>query len=914
MTPDRPDPDALLAKIEREKTQAKRGRLKIFFGASAGVGKTFAMLEAARERRAEGIDVVVGLVETHGRKETAALLEGQEILPTQAIEYRGATLREFDLDGALKRKPTLLLVDELAHSNAPGSRHAKRWQDVEELLEAGISVYTTLNVQHLESLNDDVGQIAGIRVWETVPDTVFERADEIELVDLPPDELLRRLKEGKVYVPEQAQHAARNFFRKGNLIALRELALRQTASQVDAQMRGYREDHAIREVWQVGERILVCIGPTPMAERLVRAGKRFAVGLRAEWIVAYVETPELQRLPAEQRDAVLRMLRLAEQLGAEAVTLNGAEMSAAILDFARERNVTKIVMGKPTRRGWRRWFLGSVVDTLIGAAHNINLYLLGSPHGEASGANEEKPTLFRKAPPPGLQKHSDQRRQERLWRYAWAVLVVAACTLIAKLIFGGFDLANLVMVYLVGVILVATRLGQGPSILASVLAVGTFDFLFVTPYYSFKVSDTQYLVTLLGMLTVAVVISHLMANVRYQARVAGHRERRATVLYRMSRELAAARSEGDIVRIAIRHVHAEFGSRTVILFPNEHGRIVHPTEKPLEASLRGADRGVAQWVHDHNEPAGQGTHTLAGAQAVYFPLGADNQALGVLAMLPANLRRIFLPEQRQLLETFLNQIAHALERVRLAERARAAAVDMEAERLRNSLLSSISHDLRTPLATIVGSASALAERDEALDATERRELSRAIFEESTRMSRLIANILDMARLEAGAVTLNRQWHVLEEIIGTVLNRLETRLKGRTVSVRLPRDLPLVLVDGVMLEQVLANLLDNAAKYSPPGTPIEITAESSAFTLTVSVADRGPGIPAGREEKLFEKFVRAHPEGAQSGVGLGLAICRAIVEAHGGWIRAKNRGTGGAIFTFTLPVDQAPPGIELEQAE
>jgi two-component system sensor histidine kinase KdpD len=551
----------------------------------------------------------------------------------------------------------------------------------------------------------------------------------------------------------------------------------------------------------------------------------------------------------------------------------------------------------------------------INIGNNSNLYLLGSPHGGGGGGDGEKPVLFRKAPPPGLHKPSEQRRQERYWRYSGAVLIVGACTLVAKLMFGGFDLANLVMVYLVGVILTATRFGQGPSILASVLAVGAFDFLFVTPYYSFKVSDTQYLVTLVGMLTVAMVISHLMANVRYQARVAGHRERRATVLYRMSRELAAARSEADIVRIAVRHVHAEFGGRNVILFPNDHGRIVYPDDKPLaEASLRGADLGVAQWVYDHNEPAGQGTHTLAGAGAAYFPLGAENQAMGVLALLPVSLRRIFLPEQRQLLETFLNQVAHALERVRLAERARAVAVDMEAERLRNSLLSSISHDLRTPLATIVGSASALAERDEMLADTERKDLSRTIFEEASRMASLITNILDMARLEAGAVKLNRQWHVLEELIGSVLNRLEARLRGRTVSVRLPRDMPLILVDGVLLEQVLANLLDNAAKYSPPGTPIEITAENSAFTISLSVADRGPGIPAGQEEKLFEKFARAHPEGAQSGVGLGLAICRAIVEAHGGWIRAKNRGTGGAIFTFTLPVDQAPPGIEPEPLE
>jgi len=912
--PDRPNPDALLARVEREEAKAKRGRLKIFFGASAGVGKTYAMLGAARERRAEGVDVVAGLVETHGRKETAALLDGLEILPTQAIEYRGTTLREFDLDGALKRRPGLLLVDELAHTNAPGSRHAKRWQDVEELLAAGIDVYTTLNVQHLESLNDDVGQIAGIRVWETVPDTVFEDADEIELVDLPPDELLLRLKEGKVYLPEQAQHAARNFFRKGNLIALRELALRQTASQVDAQMQGYREDHAIREVWQVGERILVCIGPGPLAERLIRAGKRFAMGLRADWIVAYVETPELQRLPAEQRDAVLRMLRLAEQLGAEAVTLSAAAMSAAILDFARERNITKIVMGKPTRRGWKRWLLGSVVDTLIGEAHNINLYLLGSPIGDKDSTREDELALLRKAPPPGLHEPPEQRRQDRYWRYVFAVGVVGVCTGVAKFLFGRVDLANLVMVYLVGVIFVATHYGQGPSILASVLAVAAFDFLFVTPYYSFSVSDTQYLITLLGMLTVAMVISHLMARVRYQARVASHRERRATVLYHMSRELSAARSEGEIVRIAVRHVEAEFASKNAILFPNENGRIVHPREKPLEASLRAADLGVAQWVYDHNEMAGQGTYTLAGAQAVYFPVGAEDHAIGVLAMRPANLRRIFLPEQRQLLETFLNQIAHALERVRLAEQARTVAVEMEAERLRNSLLSSISHDLRTPLATIVGSASTLAEQDDSLRPADRHNLSRAIFEEAERMSNLIGNILDMARLDAGAVRLNRQWQILEELIGTVLNRLEQRLKGHMVSVRLPRGLPLLHVDGVLIEQVLANLLENAAKYSPPGTPVEITAEGSAFAVTVSVADRGPGIPHGQEDKLFEKFSRVHPESAQSGVGLGLAICKAIVEAHGGWIRAKNRGTGGALFTFMLPLDQAQPSIEPEENE
>jgi two-component system sensor histidine kinase KdpD len=914
-----PDPDALLARIERDEAKARRGRLKIFFGASAGVGKTYAMLLAGRERRADGVDVVAGLVETHGRKETAALLKGLEVLPRKNIEYRGTTLHEFDLDGALKRRPGLILVDELAHSNAPGSRHPKRWQDIEELLDAGLEVYTTLNVQHLESLTDDVGQIAGIRVWETVPDTVFETADEVELVDLPPGELLERLKEGKVYLPEQAKRATENFFRKGNLLALRELALRQTASRVDAQMRDYREDHAIREVWQVGERILVCVGPTPLAERLVRAGKRFAVGLRAEWIVAYVETPDLQRLPAEKRDAVLRVLRLAEQLGAESVTLTAPSMSEAILDFAKQRNITKIMMGKPTRRGWRRWLFGSVVDTIITEAHNINVHLLGSPRSGAGTAAEraevaEEGGVFHEAPPPGLDLSPLRRRMANLPRYGWTVGAVALCTLIALGMQGRFDLANLVMVYLVGVVLIAARFGRGPSVLASLLSVLAVDLLFVEPRYSLKVSDSQYLVTLAAMLAVAMVTSHLMTGVRYQAKVAAHRERRATALFAMSRELSASREEAEIMRIAVQHIHNEFGGRNVILLPDDTGRIVYPTGRLLDESLRGSDLSVAQWVFDHREMAGQGTNTLAGASATYFPLGAPEQSLGVLALQPANLRRIFLPEQWKLLETFLAQVAQAIERVRLAEQARNAAVQMEAESLRSSLLSSISHDLRTPLATILGSASALVESRSALKPEDRLELSCAIRDQAARMSRLIDNILDMARLDAGAARLNRQWQVLEEIIGAALARLDKALAGREVEVKLPPELPLIYVDAVLIEQVLVNLLENAARYTPEGSAIEISAERSAFTVTVEVADRGPGIPRGQEERLFEKFVRLEADEGTTqggGVGLGLAICRAIVQAHGGYIRARNRARGGAIFSFTLMQEQPPPGPEPE---
>ncbi|MDD5461911.1 MAG: sensor histidine kinase KdpD [Methylococcales bacterium] len=911
MNIERPNPDELLARVEREQTRASRGGLKIFFGAAAGVGKTYAMLLAAREKHSENMDIVVGLVETHGRKDTESLLEGLEVLPLKQIEYRGTALHEFDLDAALKRKPSIIVVDELAHTNAQGCRHPKRWQDIEELLDAGIDVYTSLNVQHLESLNDDIVQISGIRVWETVPDTVFEEANEIELVDLPPDELLNRLKDGKVYMPQQAQEAIKHFFRKGNLIALRELALRQTATRVDAQMLDYRENHFIREVWQVSERILVCIGPNALAERLVRAGKRLATSLRANWIVLYVETPELQRLPAEKRDGVLRILRLAEKLGAETVTMSATEMSSAIVKFSKERNVTKIVIGKPTRRGWKRFLLGSVVDMLISDAHNINIYLLGSPRSEEENVDKSETSLYRKSPLPGLSWKLPSRKKDTSG-YIWAVAVIIASTGLAYLMFGKFELANLIMVFLLGVVFIATRFGRGPSIFASFLGVAIFDLLFVTPYFSFSVSDSQYLLTLMAMLTVAMLISNLTANVRSQAKVAGYRERRATVLYAISRDLTASQSEDEIVRAAVHHLYSEFGSRNVILFPDANGRIIYPADQALPESLQGADLSIAQWVMDHNEIAGQGTDTLTGAEAIYFPLSNKETVLGVLVLLPVNLRRIFLPEQQKLLETFLSQIAQAITRVRLTEHAKKAQVEMEAERLRNSLLSSISHDLRTPLATIVGSASTLVEESNTLKAEDKLELSRAIYDEAQRMSNLVNNILDMARLDAGAIELNKQWIPLEEIVGVVLTRLKKRLEGRPVTVKLPSGTPMIYVDAVMIEQVLINLLENVLRYTPDGGLVEIMAEVSSFAVEISVADQGPGIPEGYENKLFEKFYRVRHEAAQSGVGLGLAICKAIIEAHGGSIQAQNRPTGGAIFSFIIPQDHMPPTMGEEE--
>ena len=913
MTEQRPDPDALLAKVQREEAKSRRGRLKVFFGAAAGVGKTYAMLSEAREKRAEGCDVAIGIVETHGRAETVAIAQGLESLPPRVIDYQGAKITEFDLDGALRRRPTLILVDELAHTNAEGSRHPKRWNDVEELLDSGIDVYTTLNVQHLESLNDIIGGITQIRVWETVPDTIFERADEVELVDLPPDDLLERLREGKVYVPQQAERAIRNFFRKGNLIALRELALRRTADRVDAQMRDYRNDQAIRDVWRAGERVLVCIGPNPLASRLIRAGKRLATSLHADWIVAYVETPQLQRLPPARRDLVLDYLHLAEELGAETMTLSGQRMSEAILDFARDRNATKIVLGKPSRTGWRRWFLGSVVDEVVREAHDFDIYLLACDRDVDAPTLPDTSLLVRSRAYLGLAE-GGERRKQRWPGYLWGVGITAVITSLSAFASGYLELVNLVMLYLAGVVYVATRFGRGPSVLASLLSVAAFDFFFVPPPFSFAVSDVQYLVTFAVMLAVGLIVSTLTVNLRSEAKVSQHRARRAGVLYTFTRELGRMQSEDEMARVAVKHIGEEFEGQSVVLLPDYQGRIHYPRSQSLQHSFHGSDLAVAQWVFDHGKIAGKGTDTLPGTEGVYYPMPGAAGTLGVLALLPINLRRVFLPEQKRLIDTFITQIVQALERIRLTRDAQAATVKAETESLRNSLLSAISHDFRTPLASIVGASSSLIDGGTHLTDNARLELGKTIYEEARRMTKLANNLLDMARLEAGGVKLNRQWCPLEEIVGGVLTRLHARLAAHPVAIKLPSGLRLVHVDAVMIEQVLENLLENAIKYTPDGTPLEIGAEADAQEVAFWVADRGAGLPAGREDMLFEKFFRESKEGAQSGVGLGLTICRAIVEAHGGTIRAENRPGGGANFRFTIPVTAEPPQIAPEDEQ
>ncbi|CAB5083155.1 DUF4118 domain-containing protein [Burkholderia cenocepacia] len=919
----RPDPDQLLDKLQRDEEKQRRGQLKIFFGASAGVGKTYAMLQAARQRRQDGVDVVVGIVETHGRSETAALLDGLDVLPPARIDYRGRTLAEFDLDGALARAPQLILVDELAHSNVQGARHLKRWQDVYELLDAGIDVYTTVNVQHLESLNDVVGAITGIRVWETVPDRVFDAADEVTLVDLPAEELLERMRDGKVYLAQQAERAVRNFFRKGNLIALRELALRRTADRVDAQMREYRADRSIQRIWQARERLLVCVGPGPEAPTLVRAAARLAASLKADWIAVYVETPRLQRLPDARRQRTLDALKLAAELGAETATLAGADAVAALIGYAKVRNVSKLVAGGSPKVGLARRFARPFGEQLAERAGDVDLMLIrASASDEARAAPlDARARDWRDA----FAQFGTHRSPPR--HYAYAAAICAAITVVASVVSGRLDLTNLVMLYLLGVVFSAVRLGRGPGVLQSFLSVAAFDFFFVPPRMSFSVSDTQYLLTFFGMLLTSLVISHLTSTLTRQASVAQRRERRTGAIYAMARELGAALTTEQIVEIGSRHVGEVFRARVAFLLPDSADQVRQKIEEPDAAvTLTGAelDSDVGQWVYDQQKPAGRGTDTLPATAALYLPLKAPMRTRGVLAVASREPRELEVPEQQRMLDAFAAQIALALERVHYVEIARDALVNMESERLRNSLLSAISHDLRTPLTTIVGFSSMLANGRAAAQAGDAAaaarlaqregELVDAIHDEALRMTGIVTNLLDMARLQAGSLQLKRQWSLLEETVGAALAACRRVLARHPARVALPADLPLLQMDAVLMERLFTNLFENAAKYTPPDTALDIGAERVTDDgqpfVRVHVDDHGPGLPAGMETRIFDKFTRGEKESATPGIGLGLAICRAIVEAHGGKIGALNRTAPdghvtGARFWFTLPVDTPP---------
>lgn len=890
------DPEAMLARLRLEQPQVSgggapiRGRLKIYFGYAAGVGKTYTMLEAARGAVTGSRTILLGYIEPHGRPETEALVVGHEALPAREIEYRGVKLREFDVDAALELKPDLILVDELAHTNAAGCRHHKRWQDVQELLRAGIDVWTTLNVQHIETLNDIVAQITGIVVRETIPDRVFDEADEVELVDLPPDDLLERLHAGKVYVPGQAERAAERFFRKANLVALRELAMRRVADRVGHEVQTARLGQARTQIWPTTERLLVCVGPSPTSAKVIRTAKRMAAAMHAQWIAVHTETARSRDFDDASLQHLGQHLKLAEQLGAETVSITGENVADEIVRYAQARNVTKIVIGKTGQTPWYRVWRRSVVDRLIAKSGEIDVYVIRGKEGKSA------------AMPAGAQKRWP-------WRNHLAAMgILAGATLLAHAFHAlGLTDPNMVMTYLLGVVLVAVWLGRGPAIAASILAVLLFNFFFTTPYYTFVVDDPEYIYTFLVMLTVALIVSALTVRIRSQVKLARERERRTEVQYRVSQALASTAGHLQIAIAAEEQLRTIFGGE-IALFAVQDGVLGPLVRRGQGFTESIAELEAARWVFEHGQIAGRGTDTLPSTQAMYLPLVGADVTVGVIGWRPLNEGDLLTIERRQLLETFATQIALAFERDRLAQDAQRILAEADAERLRSSLLSAVSHDLRTPLAAIAGSASAMLENR--LDETTQRELLRTVYDESDRLSRLVENLLHLTRIESGSMKVVKQWQPLDEVIGSALRRMASGMQPRKVETNIPTNLGLVPIDGLLIEQVLVNLLDNAAKYTPEHTAITVAAERTPLGVELSVADRGAGIADEEHEFVFDKFYRSSHVASDRGrgAGLGLAICRAIVQAHGGRIWVENCEGGGTRFVIAVPVDTQPPKI------
>lgn len=864
-----------------------RGKLKIFLGYAAGVGKTHAMLDAARLRHEEGTDVVIGLVETHGRAEVEALVRDLEQIPPRQIEAAGGVSAELDLDAVLARRPQLVLVDNLAHTNAPGARHTRRYQDIEELLSTGIDVYSTLNIQHLESLNDIVAQITGLTVRETVPDRIMDGVDSIELIDLPPDELIRRVREGKVALPELTARTVHDFFRPGNLTALREMALRRAAAQVDDEMRAYKKAHAIFYSWAATDRLLVCISANPLSERLVRAGRRLAEQTDAEWFVVYVETPQTAHLSGVERDRIARTLRLGEELGARTVTVPGRTVADSILQYARAHNVTKIIVGKSLGAGWRDALRRSVVERIIHHSDEIDVFVISAP--------AEHVPRRRRLPP---RRHQDTRHA------LYSAGLVALVTLFGQLVRAIIEPTNVVMVYLLAVVIAATRWGRGPSLLTAVLSVLAFDFFLVPPHLTLAVSDAQYLLTFLGLFVTGLVISTLAAREREQVEAAQRRETYTAALYALSRDLATTIDLNVIVQAAIKHVSDLFNCEAAIFLP---------TDETLSLAARSTDfddepesSTVARWVLQHGQTAGHGTDTLNTAQARYLPLKTAQGTLGVVSIRLAQDGVPLNPDQERLLQALLSQVALAIEATQLVEKARQTQLLRETEKLQTALLNSVSHNLRTPLVSITGALSSL--RDDAgfLDEADQRDLLDTAWEEAERLNHLVGNLLNMTRLEAGAMRLGNTLCDVQDLVGVTLAQMTNRLRHRTVTVDVPGSLPLVSIDLVLVAQALVNLVDNAVKYSPADAPIEIRAYEAGSGVQIEVSDHGPGIPPADLKHIFDKFYRVQRLSDVTGSGLGLSISQGIVELHGGRIWAANREGGGATFTIALPAAGSQP--------
>jgi two-component system, OmpR family, sensor histidine kinase KdpD len=895
----RPSPDALLEAARREEGRA--GRLKIFVGAAPGVGKTYEMLQQARARQRDGYDVVIGVVETHGRKETEALLEGLEAIPRKRLDYRAQSLEEMDLDAILVRRPQIVLVDELAHTNAPGSRHPKRYLDVEELLAAGINVYSTVNIQHIESLNDVVAQITHVRVRETVPDRVFDRADAVELVDLTPDDLIERLKEGKVYFPKQADYALEHFFLPTNLTALRELALRRTAERVDEQLLSQMQARAIQGPWAAGERIIVCISEDPRAAGLVRYTKRLGDRLHAPWTALYVEGRRSLQLDEEQRDRIADTLRLAVTLDGEAITIPGGERRIAddVIAYAQANNATHIVIGKSTRSRWFELLQGSVVHELVRRSGNISVHVIAGDELSAE-------------PLPGKTVRSAEVTRSLDPRSYLGALVAVAVALLAGLsIRPWLGIENVDLVFMTAIVAVAVRFGLWPSLLASVAASLCYNFFFLPPIYTFTITDPTNVAAFIFFIVMAVLVSNVAARVRAQAVTAMARARTTESLYAFSRKLAGVGALDDVLWATAYQTALMLKVRVVLLLP-EGGTIAVRTGYPPEDMLDEADIAAAKWAWQNDRPAGRGSDTLPGAKRLFLPMRTGRGAIGVVGIDSDKPGPMLTPDEQRLLDALIDQGALAIERVHLVEDMDRVKRNAETDRLRSALLTSISHDLRTPLASVLGAASTLRDLGGNLNDAQKTELLATIIDESERLNRFIANLLDMTKLEAGAVAPNATPHDLREIVGSALRRAGKILSGHSVDLELATDLPMLALDAVLFEQVLFNLLDNASKYSAPGAAIKVRAWRDGDWVNLQVIDEGDGIPPDDLERIFDKFYRAQKgDHVRAGTGLGLAISRGFVEAMHGTIHAANRNDrSGAVFTVRLPV---PAQAALESA-
>jgi len=879
----RPSPETMLKVAQAEENGRERGRLKIFLGYAAGVGKTYTMLESARQQQAEGRDVVAAYVESHGRAETDGLLAGFEVLPKARSVHQGVELAELDLDATLARKPELALVDELAHTNAPSCRHEKRWQDIEELLAAGTDVYTTVNVQHFESLNDIVAQITGVPVRETVPDSLLDKAAEITLVDIPPEELLQRLQQGKVYIPEQASQAAKKFFRPGNLIALRELALRRTAARVDDEMRSYMETRSIVGPWPATERLLVCASGSPFSEKLIRTTRRLADELKAQWFTVYIETPSLAKQHQENRERVWHDLRLAESLGAEVATITASSVPEAIIDYAIRHNVTRIVVGKPTKSRWRELVRPPIVDQIIRLSDSIHVHVVSFKQESA------QPPRSRWQPP-----------KIGAWsEYLVSLALVAAATVLSFLARPYVSPINMVMVYLLAVVLAAVQFDRKTAILTAALGVLALDFFFIAPRWSLTVADTEYIFTFFGLFIVGLVISTLVAKARERSEALRERELQTESLYYLSRDLAASVDMESILAAVLKNITQTLQAKLAVLFPQ--GEQIQISVTSDELPLDSKELAVADWAFRNRQAAGNGTETLGSAALLYLPLHTASYAFGVLGVKLIQPSDYFSPHHRRLLDAFVAQISLAMERVHLAQQAEKAQVLQARETLERALLNSISHDLRTPLVSIMGALSSLRDRTLQIDEVRGQDLLNGAWDEAERLNRFVGNLLDMTRLEAGELKINKEPCDVQDLIGCSLAALDRKLEGKDVSVQLANPLPLVSMDMVLMTQVLINLIDNALKYSPVDSLMEILVHTTPKSLLIEVLDRGPGVPDQDLQRVFEKFYRLPVPEKVNGTGLGLSICKGIVEAHQGTIWAQNRFGGGLHITCQLPL-------------